>query len=103
MSKKAGNHGSPLSHPSVHHFYSNGSKFWHPQHTHENVRKGKLRINGIPGEASSLYPNKLAVVSLVTPGKVTASRIGKDRGFGGNHNWDGEIGELLNLRTRIVR
>ena len=95
MSKKAGNHGSPLSHPSFHHFYSNGSKFWHPQHTHENIRKGKLRINGTPGEESSLYPNQLAVVSLVTSGKVTASRIGKDRGFGGNHNWDGEIGELL--------
>tara|TARA_B100001115_G_scaffold182171_1_gene177830 strand:+ start:551 stop:4282 length:3732 start_codon:yes stop_codon:yes gene_type:complete len=95
MSKKAGNHGSPLSHPSVHHFYSNGSKFWHPQHTHENVRKGKLRVNGAPGDASSPYPNQLAVVSLVTPGKVTASRIGKDRGFGGKYNWDGEIGELL--------
>ena len=98
MSKKAGNHGSPLSHPSVHHFYSNGSKFWHPQHTHENVRKGKLRVNGAPGDASSPYPNQLSVVSLVTPGKVTASRIGKDRGFGGKYNWDGEIGDS-HLRT----
>ena len=95
MSKKAGNFGSPLSHPLVHHFYSNGSKFWHPQHTHENVRKGSLRINGIAGNASSAYPTRLSVVSLKTSGNVTASRVGKDRGFGGKYNWDGEIGELL--------
>jgi len=95
LSKKAGNFGSPLSHPSVHHFYSNGSKFWHLQHTHENVRKGSLRINGITGNASSGYPTRLSVVSLRTSGDVTASRVGKDRGFDGKYNWDGEIGELL--------
>jgi hypothetical protein len=95
MSKKAGNSGSPLSHPSVHHFYSNGAKFWHPQHTHEHIRKGSLRINGIAGNASSAYPTRLSVVSLRTSGDVTASRVGKDRGFGGKYNWDGEVGELL--------
>jgi hypothetical protein len=95
MSKKAGNFGSPLSHPSVHHFYSNGAKFWHPQHTHEHIRKGSLRINGISGNASSTYPTRLSVVSLRTSGNVTASRVGKDRGFDGKYNWDGEIGELL--------
>ena len=95
LSKKAGNSGSPLSHPSVHHFYSNGSKFWHPQHTHEHIRKGSLRINGIAGNASSAYPSRLSVVSLRTSGNVTASRVGKDRGFDGKYNWDGEIGELL--------
>ena len=95
LSKKAGNSGSPLSHPSVHHFYSNGSKFWHPQHTHENIRNGNLRINGIAGNASSGYPSRLSVVSLRTSGDVTASRVGKDRGFDGKYNWDGEIGELL--------
>ena len=95
MSKKAGNSGSPLSHPSVHHFYSNGAKFWHPQHTHENVRKGQLRINGTTGNSASPYPTRLSVVSLRTSGNLTASRIGKDRGFGGKYNWDGEIGELI--------
>jgi hypothetical protein len=95
MSKTAGNSGSPLCHPSVHHFYSNGNKFWHPQHTHEHIRNGSLRINGLSGSTNSIYPNSLAVVSLRTTGNVIASRLGRDRNHGGNYNWNGEIGELL--------
>ena len=95
FSKTAGNSGSPLCHPSAHHFYSNGDKFWHPQHTHEHIRKGSLRINAMEANAESKYPNKLAVVSLRTTGDVSASRIGRDRNHGGNYNWNGEIGELL--------
>jgi hypothetical protein len=95
MSKKAGNSGSPLSHPSVYHFYSNGDKFWHPQHTHEHVREGRLRINGIVGGSNTNYPTTLTVVSLRTTGNVSASRLGKDRGFDGKYSWDGSIGELL--------
>ena len=95
FSKTAGNSGSPLSHSSLYHFYSNGSKFWHPRHTHKNVKKGQLRINGVPGDVNSNYPNTLAVVSLLTKGDVTASRLGKDRNHGGKYNWNGEIGELL--------
>ncbi|MDG1139390.1 MAG: DUF1553 domain-containing protein [Opitutales bacterium] len=95
VSKTAGNSGSLLSHSSLYHFYSNGSKFWHPNHTHEHVKKGKLRINGIAGNENSVYPNSLAVVSLVTTGDVTANRLGRDRNHGGKHNWDGEVGELL--------
>jgi hypothetical protein len=95
MSKTPGNSGSPLCHQSAHHFYSNGNKFWHPQHTHEHIRKGSLRINGMKANAESEYPNELAVVSLRTTGNVIASRLGKDRTHGGNYNWNGEIGELL--------
>jgi len=95
MSKKAGNSGSPLSHPSVHHFYSNGDKFWHPQHTHKHVQEGRLRINGIMGGSNTKYPTTLSVVSLRTTGNVSASRLGKDRGFDGKYSWDGDIGELL--------
>ena len=95
MSKTPGNSGSPLCHQSAHHFYSNGNKFWHPQHTHEHIRKGSLRINGMKANAESEYPNELAVVSLRTTGDVIASRLGKDRTHGGNYNWNGEIGELL--------
>ena len=95
MSKTSGNSGSPLCHPSAHHFYSNGNKFWHPQHTHEHIRKGSLRINGVEANSGSIYPNKLAVVSLRTTGDVIASRIGRDRNHGGNYNWNGEMGELL--------
>ena len=79
MSKDSGNSGSPLCHQSTHHFYSNGNQFWHPKHTHVNIRNGSLRINGLPGSSSSKYPNSLAVVSLRTTGNVTASRLGKDR------------------------
>ncbi|MBT5716204.1 MAG: DUF1549 domain-containing protein, partial [Opitutae bacterium] len=95
MSKTPGNSGSPLCHPSAHHFYSNGDKFWHPKHTHEHIRKGSLRINGMEANSESNYPNKLAVVSLRTTGDVLASRLGRDRNHGGNYNWNGEIGELL--------
>jgi hypothetical protein len=95
MSKTAGNAGSPLSHSTLYHFYSHGNKFWHPNHTHDHVKKGKLRINGIAGNENSNYPEKLAVVSLVTAGDVTANRLGKDRNHGGKYNWDGEVGELL--------
>ena len=95
MSKTPGNSGSPLCHPSAHHFYSNGDKFWHPQHTHQNIRNGSLRINGLNGNSDSNYPNHLSVVSLRTAGNVIASRLGKDRNHGGKYNWNGEIGELL--------
>ena len=95
MSKAAGNSGSPLCHPSAHHFYSNGNKFWHPQHTHANIRNGSLRINGLTGSSNSDYPNSLAVVSLRTSGNVVASRLGRDRNHGGNYNWNGEFGEVL--------
>ena len=95
MSKTSGNSGSPLCHPNAHHFYSNGDKFWHPQHTHEHIRKGSLRINGMEANAESNYPNKLAVVSLRTTGNVIASRMGRDRNHGGKYNWNGEIGEVL--------
>ena len=95
MSKTPGNSGSPLCHPSAHHFYSNGDKFWHPQHTHQNIRNGSLRINGLNGNSDSNYPNHLSVVSLRTAGNVIASRLGKDRNHGGNYNWNGEIGEVL--------
>jgi len=95
MSKTSGNSGSPLSHSTLYHFYSHGNKFWHPKHTHDHVKKGKLRINGIAGNENSAYPNDLAVVSLVTTGDVTANRLGKDRNHGGHYNWDGEVGELL--------
>ena len=70
MSKTPGNSGSPLCHPSAHHFYSNGDKFWHPQHTHQNIRNGSLRINGLNGNSDSNYPNHLSVVSLRTAGNV---------------------------------
>ncbi|MFL2912087.1 MAG: DUF1553 domain-containing protein [Opitutales bacterium] len=95
LSKTSGNSGSLLCHPSAHHFYSNGDKFWHPQHTHQHIRKGSLRINGMEANAGSNYPNKLAVVSLRTTGDVIASRIGRDRNHGGKYNWNGEIGEVL--------
>ena len=95
MSKDSGNSGSPLCHQSTHHFYSNGNQFWHPKHTHVNIRNGSLRINGLPGSSSSKYPNSLAVVSLRTTGNVTASRLGKDRKHGGNYNWSGKFGEVL--------
>ena len=95
MSKTAGNSGSPLCHSSAHHFYSNGNKFWHPQHTHQNIRNGSLRINGLEASSYSNYPNSLAVVSLRTTGDVTASRLGRDRNHGGNYNWNGEFGEVL--------
>ncbi|MDG1324717.1 MAG: DUF1553 domain-containing protein [Opitutales bacterium] len=95
MSKTNGNSGSPLCHPNAHHFYSNGDKFWHPKHTHEHIRKGSLRINGMEANAESNYPNELAVVSLRTTGNVIASRMGRDRNHGGNYNWNGEIGEVL--------
>ena len=95
MSKKVGNSGSPLAHATTHHFYSDGSKFWHPQHTHEHIRSGSLRLNGLAGSSHSNYPNSLGIVSLRTTGNVTASRLGKDRNHGGKYNWDGEIGELL--------
>ena len=95
MSKTSGNSGSPLCHPSAHHFYSNGDKFWHAKHTHEHIRKGSLRINGMEANAESNYPNELAVVSLRTTGDVIASRMGRDRNHGGNYNWNGEIGEVL--------
>ena len=95
MSKDSGNSGSPLCHQSTHHFYSNGNQFWHPKHTHVNIRNGSLRINGLPGSSSSKYPNSLAVVSLRTTGNVTASRLGKDRNHGGNYNWSGKFGEVL--------
>ena len=95
MSKKVGNSGSPLAHATTHHFYSNGSKFWHPKHTHEHIRNGSLRLNGLASSSHSDYPNSLAVVSLRTTGDVIASRLGKDRNHGGKYNWNGEIGELL--------
>ena len=95
MSKKVGNSGSPLAHATTHHFYSDGSKFWHPQHTHEHIRSGSLRLNGLAGSSHSNYPSSLGIVSLRTTGNVTASRLGKDRNHGGKYNWDGEIGELL--------
>ena len=95
MSKTAGNSGSPLCHSSAHHFYSNGNKFWHPQHTHQNIRNGSLSINGLEASSYSNYPNSLAVVSLRTTGDVTASRLGRDRNHGGNYNWNGEFGEVL--------
>ena len=95
VSKSLGNSGSLLSHESLYHFYSNGNKFWHPQHTHPHVKKGKLRINGVTGNENSIYPEKLSLISLVTTGDVTASRLGKDRNNGGKHNWDGEVGELI--------
>ena len=95
MSKKGGNSGSPLAHATTHHFYSDGSKFWHPQHTHEHIRSGSLRLNGLAGSSHSNYPSSLGIVSLRTTGNVTASRLGKDRNHGGKYNWDGEIGELL--------
>jgi hypothetical protein len=93
--KTAGNSGSLLSHSTLYHFYSHGNKFWHPKHTHEHVKNGQLRINGIPGNENSDYPNDLAVISLVTRGDVTANRLGKDRNHGGKYNWDGDLGELL--------
>ena len=95
MSKTSGNSGSPLCHPSAHHFYSNGDKFWHPKHTHEHIPNGSLRIDGIEASSASQYPNKLAVVSLRTMGDVMASRIGRDRNHSGKYNWNGEIGEIL--------
>ena len=95
MSKTSGNSGSPLCHPSAHHFYSNGDKFWHSQHTHSNIRNGSLRVNGLTASSSSNYPNSLAVVSLRTTGNVTASRLGRDRNHGGNYNWNGQFGEVL--------
>lgn len=95
FSKTAGNSGSPLSHSTLYHFYSNGTKFWHPQHTHKHVKNGQLRINGVPGNENSNYPNTLSVVSLLTTGDVTANRLGKDRTHGGKYNWNGDIGELL--------
>ncbi len=95
MSKVAGNSGSPLCHPSAHHFYSNKDKFWHPQHTHQSIRNGSLRINGLAASSNSNYPNSLAVVSLRTTGNVIASRLGRDRNHGGNYNWNGEFGEVL--------
>ena len=102
MSKTPGNSGSPLCHPSVHHFYSNGNQFWHPQHTHANIRNGSLRINGLTANSGSEYPNSLAVVSLRTKGNVIASRLGKDRNHGGNYNWNGAIGELLIFREALA-
>ena len=95
MSKTSGNSGSLLCHPSAHHFYSNGDKFWHPKHTHEHIRNGNLRINGMKANAESIYPNKLSVVTLRTTGNVIASRFGRDRNHGGKYNWNGEIGELI--------
>ena len=95
MSKTVDNSGSPLCHPSAHHFYSNGNQFWHPQHTHANIRNGSLRVNGLTASSKTNYPNSLAVVSLRTTGEVIASRLGRDRNHGGHYNWNGEIGEVL--------
>ena len=95
MKKNVGNSGSPLSHGTSHHFYSNGDQFWHPQHTHEHIRNGRLLVNSSLASAVSHYPTALSVVSLRTTGNVTASRLGKDRNHQGKYNWDGDIGELI--------
>ena len=99
LKKTKGNNGSILTHHSLHHFHSDGDRFWHPVHAHDHVSAGTLQINGKRNRSLSYYPDSLAIISLQTTGPVTASRLGKDRN---HHNLGAIVGELLIFEEHLA-
>ncbi len=59
------------------------------------LRKGVVRVNGnIVDPVKANFPDRLAVISMVATGYVSADQISKDREFKGR-SWQGDIAEII--------
>ena len=98
-------HGAPLL---GHHFQypfhpgpASGNTLFHSEHASSHILSAALRINGNQGNASSIFPSSLSLISLRTTGNVTVNNFSNDRGFSGLY-FNGDLGELILFDTPLT-
>ena len=67
------------------------------------LKNGLFRLNGslVDGNTTPFPDSNFSIVAIRTSENVEASRIGKDRSMGTNHNFDGRYAELLIYDTPL--
>src|SRR5439155_5960615 len=69
---------------------------WHHTGSSPYVRGGKTRLDGVLVDGTITdMPRELAVLSLVTSGKVKANQLCRDRAYTDGRSWMGDIAEIL--------
>ena len=80
---------------------ASGNTLFHSEHASSHILSAALRINGNQGNASSIFPSSLSLISLRTTGNVTVNNFSNDRGFSGRY-FNGDLGELILFDTPLT-
>lgn len=82
-----------LGDDNTYNFHGGVTKIWDSA-AHANVKNGSTEVDGVAVDGTLVdRPAAPAIISVVTIGNVTASRVSKDRGY--TRSWEGEIAEIL--------
>jgi WD40 repeat protein len=88
--------GTPRYDADFHVGTHNTGLIWHHAGSSPYVRGGQTRLNGVRVDGTITdMPRELAVLSLVTSGKVKANQLCRDRAYTDGRSWMGDIAEIL--------
>lgn len=92
-----------LGHSGSFHFHSkSGDIFESNNNVHQNIRDGRLAINGsVVNVQGTAFPPEMSVLSLRTTGNVQADSFSNDRNSAGRY-WNGDLAELLIYNTALT-